>query len=357
MAVSIMAVSIEQRLTGLSVNIHRELDEYVSLSLDVNPNTKIQTIQRATTSDAKSKFHWAALNRRLSERFIQKVNLDEEFQRCSALVTPSATRAITHKFGEVKQIYKTLASQEAELLERFTKCSIALGKKDYPIQISTAKQKPKSFEIDPDSIVMKFDQGKFTVEIPARAQPSLVSRIARGIWNHKGKIAFGLSSLIIANQTDMGAQLLASVAGKTSQVATEILRPLKDTVLSTAKEYLPAIGSILSTVWALPSAYASWKAGKRKTAGAILLAGVASGAAPHLLQSRACGQAAQSLLWKVDQTAQCVSNNSYAPIIGAATSLAVAIPTLKTSKKAAAAMVLAGAGIGAALPCAPLIRS
>lgn len=124
---------------------------------------------------------------------------------------------------------------------------------------------------------------------PVRAaSPSLCSRMVSGLFNHSGKIALIASGLIIASQTEKGANFLADLGKQATDLALENYEPVKKAVLETAneaikfgKDNLPDINAALSLIWAVPNAF---RAGSKKMKAFWLLAGAASAAAPYALK-------------------------------------------------------------------------
>ncbi|MBX7067139.1 MAG: hypothetical protein K1X28_07905 [Parachlamydiales bacterium] len=118
---------------------------------------------------------------------------------------------------------------------------------------------------------------------PPAPEPSLASRVVKGLWNHSGKIAFVASMYLLAGQTPAGAKLLADAGTR----AAAMCEPLKQTVVQ-GINYLSAnraaITSILSGYATLTGAKKLWSAGSKKLACAYLLAGSALTAAPHVLK-------------------------------------------------------------------------
>jgi len=119
----------------------------------------------------------------------------------------------------------------------------------------------------------------------AQANPtSLSGRIARGIYNHSGKIGIIASAIIIASHTAEGGKVLADLGTGMAHLATQNYEIVKNALVDTAvfaKDHLPEINTCLSAMWAVPAAM---HATSKKMKALWLVAGAASIAAPIVLQ-------------------------------------------------------------------------
>lgn len=123
---------------------------------------------------------------------------------------------------------------------------------------------------------------RLVIEIPAQQAPKTAPKtsILDTLYNHKGKIAFAASALILGSH----------IPGATAFVANNyqtVWNPLVTTgakVASFVGNYLPEINVGLSCLWAAPNAVKNLKQKNYTTALAYTAAGIASAATPFCLK-------------------------------------------------------------------------
>lgn len=238
---------------------------------------------------------WRSLNEEFSIRFKAENTILEECEACQKEIEtlpPEEQVPLLKVLAQTSKAFQehVITSQTA-ILGSIKVASRTLNK---PILIQTGRKQNvgREFPIDLSDVTLQISGGKLVIDIPVKeAKPSLTYRLAKGVWDNIGKIAFVAAAIIIASQTDLGASLLASSADKIAQYGGYAYEPIKQatttaltTVASVAKNNLPALGSFCSGVWALPNAYRAWRADNKKAAAAHLVLGASMAAIPHLVQ-------------------------------------------------------------------------
>ncbi len=266
--------------------------------------------------------NWMNLCNTFSQRFAQENHL---------LAMSDAIHANIDKLNDLRiatQFYQTLSKTvgqfkdaankyQSEILFRFKAASQFLDPKQYPLIIQTYTPPPK------------------------KPQPSLLGRVVRGVWNHKGKFAFAASALLLASQTPYTAKLLVDGAALASQHVLAKCAAAASTatkIATNASTYLPYVGSALDAVWALPASFKAWRAGYKKTAFAVLALGAASSTAKFLQPSHV-----STLIDQTTGTIAHAANAGSAAVKNAATAageaLAVSTTTMWNAADAAGPLV------------------